>query len=54
VYDAYTVIDAFASYKLAPHTVGTFRVFNLGNEQYAPIFGYPAPGRRFEFELSAS
>jgi outer membrane cobalamin receptor len=28
------------------------RGFNLGNQQYAPIFGYPAPGRTVYVELS--
>jgi outer membrane receptor protein involved in Fe transport len=51
-YDAYNTIDAYLRYKLAPHAVLSVRGFNLGNTQYAPIFGYPAPGRRGYVEIS--
>jgi vitamin B12 transporter len=51
-YDAYDTLDAFVRYKLEPNTVVGLRAFNLGNEQAAPIFGYPAPGRRVYLELS--
>ena len=51
-YDAYTVADAFLRYRLAPHAILTLRARNLGNERYAPVFGYPAPGRSFEVELA--
>jgi outer membrane cobalamin receptor len=51
-YDAYDTLDAFVRYKLAPDSVLSLRGFNLGNEQYAPIFGYPAPGRRLYVEVS--
>ena len=51
-YDAYDTVDAFVRYKLEPNTVVGLRAFNLGNEQAAPIFGYPAPGRRVYVELS--
>ena len=51
-YDAYNTIDAYVRYKLAPHAVLSVRGFNLGNTQYAPVFGYPAPGRRGYIEVS--
>jgi len=47
-----TLVDAFLRAKLAPWTVATIRAQNLGNERYAPIAGYPAPGRTLQFELS--
>ena len=51
-YDAYDTLDAYFRYKLAPGAIVTVRGFNLGNEQYAPIFGYPAAGRRIYFEIA--
>jgi vitamin B12 transporter len=51
-YDAYDSLDAFLRYKLASNAIVTVRGFNLGNEFAAPIFGYPAPGRRLYVELS--
>jgi hypothetical protein len=51
-YDAYDRLDAFVRYKLSPVTVLGVRGSNLGNETYAPIFGYPAPGRGVQVELS--
>jgi vitamin B12 transporter len=51
-YDAYDRLDAYLRYKLAKDTVLTVRGFNLGNETYAPIFAYPAPGRGVQVELS--
>ena len=51
-YDAYDRLDAFLRYKLAKDTVLSVRGFNLGNTTYAPIFGYPAPGRSVSVELS--
>lgn len=51
-YDAYNTFDAYVRYQLAPHAILTARGLNLGNTQYAPVFGYPAPGRRAYVELS--
>jgi vitamin B12 transporter len=51
-YDAYTVADAYLRYRLASHAILTLRARNLGDERYAPLFGYPAPGRSFEVELT--
>ena len=51
-YDAYATLDAFVRYRLAPDAIVTVRGFNLGDERYAPIFGYPAPGRRAYVEVS--
>jgi len=51
-YDAYAKLDAYLRYKLAKEAVLTVRGSNLGNELYAPIFAYPAPGRTIDVELS--
>lgn len=51
-YDGYTSADAYVRYRLAGETVLTARVRDLGNARYAPIFGYPAPGRTLEVELA--
>jgi vitamin B12 transporter len=51
-YDAYDSLDAYVRFKLAPEAVLSLRGFNLGDTRAAPIFGYPAPGRRFFVELS--
>jgi vitamin B12 transporter len=51
-YDAYDKLDAFVRYALAPNAVLSVRGFNLGNETYAPIFAYPAPGRSIYVELA--
>jgi vitamin B12 transporter len=51
-YDAYTVADLYARYRVRPNAILTVRSNNVGNERYAPIFGYPAPGRTVTVELS--
>jgi len=51
-YDAYDSLDAYVRYRVAPDAVVTLRGFNLGDTRAAPIFGYPAPGRRLFVELS--
>ena len=51
-YDAYDSLDAFVRYKVSAQAVVTLRGFNLGNEYAAPVFGYPAPGRRYSLEIS--
>ncbi len=47
-----TTVDAYTRGRLAQNLIGSIRVYNLGDERYAPILGYPAPGRTVEFELS--
>jgi vitamin B12 transporter len=51
-YDAYDRLDAYLRYKLAKDTVLTVRGANLGNETYAPLYAYPAPGRSIQVEIS--
>ena len=51
-FDAYDSLDANLHIRLAREAVLTLRGANLGNTRSAPIFGYPAPGRRFGVELS--
>lgn len=51
-YDAYDSLDANVRYRIARDAVLTVRGFDLGNTRYAPIFGYPAIGRRFSLELA--
>jgi vitamin B12 transporter len=51
-YNANDSIDAFLRYKLAPSAIFSLRGFNLADEHNAPIFGYPAPGRRLYVELA--
>lgn len=50
-YNAYTAADAYVRYRVSTSAIATLRVRNLGDERYAPIFGYPAPGRSIEVEL---
>lgn len=49
---SYTRADAYIRYRLARNAIATLRVANLGGTAYVPIYGYPAPGRAFSFELS--
>jgi vitamin B12 transporter len=51
-YDAWSSLDAYVRYKLAPDAVLSLRGFNLGDERSAPLFGYPALGRRFAVEFA--
>jgi vitamin B12 transporter len=51
-YDAYTTTNAYVRYRISSHTVLSVRGANIGNERYAPIFGYPAPGRTLSVELA--
>jgi outer membrane receptor protein involved in Fe transport len=52
VYDAYTTLDAYLRVRLQKHAILTFRLRNFGDAQYAPVAGYPAPGRNYAIELS--
>lgn len=51
-FDGYAVADAYVRYRLSPYAILTARGGNLTDARYAPIFGYPAPGRTFEVEVS--
>ncbi len=51
-YDSYATLDAYARYKVTRSAVVTLRGFNLTGQQYAPLFGYPAPGPNWNLELS--
>lgn len=44
--DAYTTVDAAASWRLTAHLQPTLRVENLLDEQYEEAVGFPAFGRR--------
>ncbi|MGH7707268.1 MAG: TonB-dependent receptor plug domain-containing protein [Vulcanimicrobiaceae bacterium] len=49
---AFTGVDAYARVRLQRAGVLTVRVRNLGDERYAAIYGYPAPGRSLEIEFA--
>jgi vitamin B12 transporter len=49
---AYSDLTAYASFRIAPKALLTLRGFNLGNERYAEVSGYPMPGRTFAVELT--
>jgi vitamin B12 transporter len=51
-YDAYTTADAFIRYRIAKSAIISARIMTLTNQGYAPIFGYPAPGRTLQLELA--
>lgn len=48
---AYSNLTAFASFRIVPALLLTLRGYNLGNERYAEVAGYPMPGRTFAVEL---
>ena len=50
--DAFTNLDAYVRFKLERNAILSLRVKNGLDQHYAPISGYPAPGRTFEVELS--
>jgi vitamin B12 transporter len=50
--DGQTTVDVHVRGRLTRDAVLTVRAANIGNERYAPVLGYPAPGRTFEVELS--
>ncbi len=49
----YSDLSAYASLRIAPKLLLTLRGYNLGNERYAEVSGYPMPGRTFAVELTA-
>jgi vitamin B12 transporter len=50
---AYSDLNAYASVRVAPKMLLTLRGYNLGDERYAEVSGYPMPGRTFAVELTA-
>ncbi|HTX55514.1 MAG TPA: TonB-dependent receptor [Candidatus Acidoferrales bacterium] len=48
---AYSTLTAYARFRLAPRLLLTLRGYDLGNERYAEVAGYPMPGRTFAIEL---
>jgi len=48
----FTRVDAYVRLRAAPGALVSLRVFNLGNERYADVSGFPMPGRTFALELS--
>jgi vitamin B12 transporter len=49
---AYSLLNAFVRLRVANRALLTLRGYNLGNERYADVAGYPMPGRSFALELS--
>jgi outer membrane cobalamin receptor len=50
---AYSDLTAYAGFRVAPKMQLTLRGYNLGNERYAEVSGFPMPGRTFAVELTA-
>jgi vitamin B12 transporter len=50
---AYTTVNAYATVRAGRDLLLGVRGYNLGNERYAAIGGYPMPGRTLTVELSA-
>jgi outer membrane cobalamin receptor len=48
---AFTRVDAYTSYRVAPKLVVSLRGFNLLDDRYAVYNGFPMPGRSFALEL---
>jgi vitamin B12 transporter len=51
-FNGYTAADAYVRYAVSKSAILTARSQNVGDQRYAPIFGYPAPGRTFQVELA--
>lgn len=49
---AFTNVDAYLRLRAGRAMLVTLRGYNLGNERYAAVGGYPMPGRAFLLELS--
>jgi vitamin B12 transporter len=49
---AYTTANAYLRVRAGRDALVTLRGYNLGNERYAAVSGYPAPGRSFIVEVS--
>jgi outer membrane cobalamin receptor len=52
ILDAYSDVDVYIRYKAAPGAIFTARVLDAGDAHAVPVYGYPAPGRRLQLELS--
>ncbi len=50
---AYSNLNAYLRLRAGRETMITLRGYNLGNERYASVSGYPMPGRSFTVELSS-
>ena len=50
--DGATTIDAYVRARVSRSLIASVRGWNITDERYAPILGYPAPGRTIELELS--
>ncbi len=48
----YSRVDGYARFALAPRALLSLRVYDLGNERYADVSGFPMPGRTFALELA--
>ncbi len=48
----FTRVDAYTRLRIAPGTLISLRVYDLGNERYEEVGGFPLPGRSFTLELS--
>jgi len=49
---AYTTLNAYARFRIAPSALLSIRGYNLGNARYSAVSGYPLPGRSLIVELS--
>lgn len=49
---AFTAVNAYARIRAGRNLLLSVRGYNLGNERYAAIGGFPMPGRSFTFEVS--
>ncbi len=50
---AYANLNAYVDLRIDPRLDLFVRGYNLGNERYADVAGYPMPGRAFALELRA-
>ncbi len=50
---AYTTVDAYARLRIGRDLRLNLRGYNLGNERYAAVSGFPMPGRSFQVEVSS-
>lgn len=48
---AYANLSGFVTLRAGPRLRISLRGYNLGNERYADVLGYPMPGRAFALEL---
>jgi outer membrane cobalamin receptor len=50
---AFTTVNAYVRVRAGQYALVTVRGYNLGNERYAAVGGFPMPGRSFIVELSS-